>query len=221
MRKRPVIAIDGPSGVGKSTVARLVAYALNARYIDTGAIYRSLGWLAEREGVSFDDGSGLAALCALHEFAFDAGGHISVDGEMPGLAIRTPAASLWASKVSRHKEVRAALLELQRQLGADGGVVLEGRDIGTVVFPDAEVKIFLTADPKVRAKRRWKELLERGEKAALEDVEQDQLARDEADRNRPISPLRMATDAFELRCDHLTAEQVSSLIIERAQKLSS
>jgi cytidylate kinase len=112
------------------------------------------------------------------------------------------------------------LLELQRRLGKDGGVVLEGRDVGTVVFPGAEVKIFLTADPKVRAHRRWKELVARGEMADLQEVERDQLARDEADRNRPISPLRMAEDAYELRCDHLTPEQVCSVIIDRARQFS-
>lgn len=220
MKRRPVIAIDGPSGVGKSTVARLVAQALSARYVDTGALYRSLGWVADREGISWDDGPGLAELCARHEFSFDAEGNIEVDGEAPGLAIRTPHASTGASKVSRHQEVRAALLELQRKLGKDGGVVLEGRDIGTVVFPGAEVKIFLTADAKVRAHRRWKELVARGETADLEDVETDQLARDEADRNRPISPLRMAEDAYELRCDHLTPEQVCVVIIDRARQFS-
>lgn len=217
MRSKPVIAIDGPSGVGKSTVARLVASALGGRYIDTGALYRSIAWLADKSGVSWDDGQQLATLCSQHEFTFDAQGVISVDGVPPGNAIRTPHASTGASKVSRHPQVRAALLDLQRRLGRDGGVVLEGRDIGTVVFPDAEVKVFLTADARVRAQRRWKELAARGDSARLDDVEADQLARDEADRNRPVSPLRMADDAWELRCDHLTAEQVSSRIIERVQ----
>jgi cytidylate kinase len=208
MRPRPVVAIDGPSGAGKSTVARGLARALGFGYVDTGAIYRAIAWLADEEAAAWDQGPLLAALARRHRFAFDADGTLEVDGRAPGDALRTPRISRGASVVAAHPAVRAALLELQRELGRDGGVVLEGRDIGTAVFPDAEIKFFLDATVPERARRRHAELTARGEAVSLEEVEREQEARDRADRERPISPLVRAADARAIDCDDLTAAEV-------------
>lgn len=219
-RARPVVAIDGPSGAGKSTVARALAKALGFHYVDTGALYRSVAHLAEREGVPWDDGAGLAALAGRHAFSFDPEGALLVDGAPPGDAIRTPHVSRGASVVARHPEVRRALLAVQRALGADGGVVLEGRDIGTTVFPDAEVKIFLTATARERARRRFLELEARGEPTTLDEVERQQEARDRADREREISPLVRADDAVEIVCDGMSVQEVVAGIAARARPFS-
>jgi cytidylate kinase len=215
-RPRPVVAIDGPSGAGKSTVARAVARALGFHFVDTGALYRTVALLAERHGVNWADGAGLAALADEHRLEFAADGGLLADGAPVGDAIRTPHISRGASEVARHPELRRALLRIQRRLGADGGVVLEGRDIGTVVFPDAEVKIFLTATPRERARRRFRELAARGEQVTLEQVERDQAERDRADAEREASPLTRADDAFELVCDGMDVDEVVAAITERA-----
>jgi cytidylate kinase len=214
-RRRPVVAIDGPSGAGKSTVARSLARALGFQYVDTGALYRAVALLALRHGVSWDDGPGLAALAAAHELAFGDDGGLIVDGAPLGDAIRTPQISRGASTVARLPELRRALLALQRRLGAGGGVVLEGRDIGTVVFPDAEVKIFLTATAQERARRRHRELAARGEGVTLAQVERDQAERDRIDSERESSPLAKADDAFELVCDGLGVDEVVAAIAAR------
>jgi len=214
-RARPVVAIDGPSGAGKSTVARSLARALGFHYVDTGALYRSVALLADLHGASWGDGEGLAALAGARDFAFADDGGLVVDGKPIGDAIRTPHISRGASKVARLPEVRRALLQVQRRLGAEGGVVLEGRDIGTVVFPDAEVKIFLTATPKERARRRFLELEARGERVTLEQVERDQAERDRADSERETSPLVRADDAFELICDGMSVDEVVAAIAAR------
>jgi cytidylate kinase len=212
MRKRPVVAIDGPSGVGKSTVARCVATALGFVYVDTGALYRTVALVGDRAGIPWDDGAGLADELRRHHLAFDAEGSLELDGEPLGLAIRTPKMSLGASAVARHQEVRNALLEVQRRLGQDGGVVLEGRDIGTVVFPDAEAKFFLVADVEVRARRRFLELEARGDGATFEEVLSDQQRRDHNDANRTISPLKKADDAEEISTNRMNADEVARQI---------
>lgn len=208
MRPRPVIAIDGPAGSGKSTVARRLSAELGFRYVDTGALYRAVAWLADEAGVSWDDGPALAALLRGRDLAFDADGALSVDGAPAGTAIRSPRISGGASAVARHREVRDALLAVQRRLGREGGVVLEGRDIGSVVFPDAEVKFFLTASVRERARRRHAELASRGVEASLAQVEREQEARDRADRGRAISPLVRAADAETVDCDGLGVDEV-------------
>lgn len=213
MRPRPVVAIDGPSGAGKSTVARALASRLGYSFVDTGALYRSIALLADRAGTSWDDGEALASIARSHSFSFDESGNLSIDGGEVGDSIRTPRMSMGASAVARHPRLRAALLDVQRSLGEDGGVVLEGRDIGTVVFPDAEVKFYLDASVRVRASRRMKELREKGQAVTLEEVERDQEARDRADREREISPLRRAQDALVISCDDLDAEGVVDAII--------
>jgi cytidylate kinase len=202
------VAIDGPSGAGKSTVARGLARALGFAYIDTGALYRAMAWLADGHGVSWDDDAGLAELAASHRFEFTEGGELSVDDSPVGDAIRTPQMSRGASVVARHREVRRALLAIQRELGREGGVVLEGRDIGTVVFPDAEAKFFLVASVRERARRRYAELVSRGESVSIEQVERDQEQRDRSDRERSLSPLTRADDAVEIDSDGMNVEQV-------------
>jgi CMP/dCMP kinase len=214
-RVRPVVAIDGPSGAGKSTVARTLAKALDFHYVDTGALYRTVAYLAFLHGVPWSDGAGLAALAAAHDFSFAGDGGLVVDGAPVGDAIRAPHISHGASAVARLPEVRRALLAVQRRLGAGGGVVLEGRDIGTVVFPDAEVKIFLNATPEERARRRFLELEARGEAVTLEQVARDQAERDRADSEREASPLMKADDAFELVCDGMSVDEVVTTIAAR------
>ncbi len=219
MRPQPIVAIDGPAGVGKSTAAKGVAKALGFALIDTGALYRTVALLADRSGVRWEDGDALAQLIKNHRFAFDSKGMLYVDDESVEPEIRSARISAGASKVARHQAVRDALLEIQRDLGRGGGVVLEGRDIGTVVFPDAEAKFFLTASSKVRARRRFLELCQRGETVTIEEVEWDQDRRDEQDRNREIAPLRQAEDAVPIYCDDLTAEQVITTITQYIHEL--
>jgi cytidylate kinase len=208
MRKSPVVAIDGPSGAGKSTVARGVAKALNFAFIDTGALYRAVAWLANAKEMDWEDGPVLGQLARAHDFKFNSLGELFVDGDGVGTRIRTPEMSLGASRVAQHPEVRQALSDVQRRLSESGGVVLEGRDIGTVVFPNAEMKFFLTAGTRVRAQRRFDELLALGEDVTLADVERDQEQRDEQDRNRAVSPLKQAEDAEVINCDNLDADEV-------------
>ena len=212
MRQKPVVAIDGPSGVGKSTVAKGVASALDFQFIDTGAIYRSVALAARRQGVDWDSGKNVAQEALQHQFTFDSEGNLLLDGVAVGDAIRTPEMSEGASAVAKHPEVRAALLDIQRRMGEDGGVVLEGRDIGTVVFPDAETKFFLVASAKERARRRYLQLKEKGESVTLEEIEAAQEVRDERDANRTVAPLRKADDAEEINCEKISADEVIHLI---------
>ncbi|MBI5501747.1 MAG: (d)CMP kinase [Deltaproteobacteria bacterium] len=211
------IAIDGPAGVGKSTLAARLATAFGLPKLDTGAIYRTLALAAERAGVSWDDGPALAELAAHLPIRFAggtgrAGTTVLLGNEDVSAAIRTPEMSRGSSLVSRHAPVRAALLPLQRALAA-GGAVAEGRDIGTVVLPDAEVKIFLVASPRERARRRRLELREKGLERALEDVLAEQDARDERDSTREASPLRAAADAITIDTDGLTLEEVVQRVL--------
>jgi cytidylate kinase len=202
-----VIAIDGPAGAGKSTVARGLARALGFVLIDTGALYRAIAWLAKREGLDWDAGPKLSQVVNAHDFEFTKEGQLLIDGDPVEEEIRTTEISEGASKVAGHQEVRDALLDVQRTLGSSGGVVMEGRDIGTTVFPDAKYKFFLTASAKTRAKRRYLEMLSRGEKTTLATVEENQEERDVRDINRVVSPLKKAEDAIEINCDGLTIEE--------------
>ncbi len=214
------IAIDGPSGVGKSTTARRLAARLGYQYLDTGAMYRAVGVLARRAGIDVDDEDALATLTAGLEFAFpvvDGELRTVVDDEDLSQAIRTPEASMDASSVSRHPAVRRALVALQRGLGERGGVVMEGRDIGTVVMPDAEVKVFLDADPRVRGGRRLEDLRAQGRDADLEQVVRAIEERDHQDRTREDSPLRAADDAIHLDTSDLTADEVVERLVDRAR----
>lgn len=209
---KPTIAIDGPAGAGKSTVSRRLAQALGLRYVDTGAMYRVVGVLADEAGVDFADAAGLAALCDTLSLAFDEqadGVHVLANGRDLTRAIRSAAAGQWASKVSTQPAVRERLVALQRRMGAGGGVVMEGRDIGTVVLPDATVKVFLVASPAERARRRWAELTARGEAADLERIEREIAERDARDSSRAHSPLTPAADALLV---DTTAESVDEVV---------
>jgi CMP/dCMP kinase len=202
-RPRPIVAIDGPAGAGKSTVARRLAEVLGFVLVDTGAMYRAVALAAQRAGVPWSDGERIGdlarALVARTALGFDrdpAGDvRVRVDGSDVTDAIRAPDIGMGASTVSAHKPVRDALLDMQRQAGRAGGVVLEGRDIGTVVFPDADVKFFLTARPEVRARRRYDELVAKGSRVSLEETLDDVRRRDEQDTTRAVAPLRQAPDA--------------------------
>ncbi|MEY4581381.1 MAG: hypothetical protein RL701_6084 [Pseudomonadota bacterium] len=220
-RARPVIAIDGPAGAGKSTVARQLAQRLGFVLVDTGALYRGVALTAREAGISWSDEAALGALTAALKLEF-----VAVPGDSPRLfiagqdrseAIRTPDISLGASEVSKHPAVREALLDLQRQLGRDGGVVLEGRDIGTVVFPDAELKVFLTAAPESRAERRVSDLAERGIMADLGQTLAEITLRDARDATRSVAPLRAASDAVTLDTTHLDIPSVVEQLAELAR----
>jgi cytidylate kinase len=194
-----VVAIDGPAGAGKSTVSRTLARALGFAYVDTGAMYRIIGVLAHERGIDMADASALAALCDATTMVFDDrddGIHTLADGRDLSTEIRAADAGQWASKVSAVPAVRERLVAMQRTVGASGRVVMEGRDIGTVVFPQAPVKVFLTASAEERARRRCAELAARGVRADVAAVAREITERDQRDQNRAHSPLRPAADAL-------------------------
>ncbi|MEE2830372.1 MAG: (d)CMP kinase [Myxococcota bacterium] len=210
-----VVAVDGPAGAGKSTLAKLCARDLGYTYIDTGAMYRAVGLLARRAAIDFEDERGLAELVAGLDFQFQWVGeelHTVVAGEDISGEIRTPQAAMDASTVSKVGDVREALVALQRRMGAAGGVVMEGRDIGTVVFPEADLKIFLTASPTVRAQRRLTQMEERGQEGDLATIIEEIRKRDLQDRTRDISPLRPAEDAVELDSSELGIDSVVAIV---------
>jgi CMP/dCMP kinase len=221
--------VDGPAGAGKSTIARQLADRLGFVLVDTGSLYRALAWAARRAGVAWSDGAKLGELArgvvAREELVLSteprAAGKVRLAGDDISEAIRVPDIGMGASQVSAHPEVRAALLDLQRQVGKDGGVVLEGRDIGTVVFPDAEVKFFLTARPETRARRRYDELVAKGEKVSLEATLEEVRRRDDADTNRAVAPLRQALDALLIDNSDITIERTVDLMVERVRARSS
>jgi cytidylate kinase len=216
----PVIAIDGPAGAGKSTVARALARRLGFFLLDTGAIYRSLALFAEQHGVSWADGPRLGSLAEQLPIRFGRGdedGAVYLAEQTVTTAIRTPEVSLGASQVSAHPEVRSMLLGLQRQLSRSGPCVVEGRDIGTVVLPDAPLKIFLTASPEVRAQRRQKELEARGVRADVSDTRREQEERDRRDLTRATAPLKCADDAVLFDTSDRSLDQVIDDLAEIAQ----
>lgn len=214
--RRPVIAIDGPAAAGKSTVGKGVAARLGYTYIDTGALYRAVGWLAKKAGFTTDDGADLAELIDLTGFALtelDGKRHVFVDDRDISDEIRTEEAGHLASTFSALPEVRNALLDIQRRIGSRGGVVMDGRDIGTVIFPDAEVKVFLTASDEERSRRRHEELLGRGHPSALDDVRADLARRDRRDSEREHSPLKQADDAVVVDSTELSPGEVVDRIV--------
>jgi len=206
--RRIVVAVDGPAGAGKSTASRTLAGRLGYAYVDTGAMYRAVGVIAHRRGVALDDDEALARLVESLRFEPRDGGGLAVDGTDVSAEIRRVEAGELASRVSTRPVVRERLVALQRALGAGGGVVMDGRDIGTVVFPSAEVKLYLTADPAERARRRAVELRGRGESVDEAALAREIAARDERDSARSHSPLRPAADALRLDTTGLTLEQV-------------
>ena len=189
-----VIAIDGPSGAGKGTVARAVARELGYRHVDSGAMYRAVGWKALRDGISLDDDAAVAGLAA--DALIEVSASVSIDGIDVTRAIRTPEIDRAAAAVARLPRVRSILVARQRLMGRDGGIVMEGRDIGTVVFPDADVKLYLDASPEERARRRAADPAHTGVPATVSEVATQLTQRDEIDRTRTASPLYAAGDAM-------------------------
>ncbi len=210
------IAIDGPSGAGKSTVAKTVAKMLGIIYVDTGALYRTIGLYVKRRNVDPKNAEAVAAILpeiAL-ELKYENGAQVVVlNGEETGDAIRTPEMSMYASMVSALPPVRAFLLETQRKIARENSVIMDGRDIGTVILPHADVKIFLTASDECRAERRYQELLSKGQSVTYEEVLSDMKKRDEADRSRTLAPAVAAPDAVTLDNSWMTPEESAEAVI--------
>ena len=212
MNKYISVAIDGPAGAGKSTVAKRVAAELGWLYVDTGAIYRTVGYHMSLMGIGPKDKDGIERCIddvnIQIEHRDDGVQHMILNGQDVTNLIRTPEMSMMASGVAAQDCVRAYLLDMQRQLARTHNVVMDGRDIGTVVLPRAQVKVYLTASVEVRAHRRWKELTARGEQIRYEDVYTEVVKRDEQDMTRKIAPLKCADDAEVLDCSCLSIDQV-------------
>lgn len=221
--KKIVVAIDGPAGAGKSTIAKLAAERLGYAYIDTGAMYRSVAWRFLQTGKPFDEAfiSQLANTMVIQFRPEARVNRVFVDGQEVTDAIRSAEVTANVSRVAAIGAVREAMVEQQRRMGDAGGVLMDGRDIGTVVFPNAQLKIFLTASVEERAQRRYKELLAKGEQVDLVQLQQDIADRDKQDSERAIAPLRQAEDALLLDTSHMNIEQVTEKILqlveERAQ----
>ena len=210
------IAIDGPAGAGKSTIARKVAERLSFIYVDTGAMYRAMALYLHRKGIDADDTETIARVCTEPGISIeyrDGEQVVLLDGENVNSFLRTQEVSDMASKSSAVPEVRKRLVELQQKLAAEQSVVMDGRDIGTVVLPDAQVKIYLTASVGVRAKRRFLELKEKGDNPVLEKIEEEIAERDHRDMTRDVAPLRQADDAVLVDSSDMTIEEVTSHIL--------
>ena len=221
MSKPPVIAIDGPAGAGKSTVAQKVAARLGLTYVDSGATYRAAALKVLQSGIAPDDEQAVAKLIAQTDIRITSEGlqpRVLVDGQDVTEMIRTPEVTLAAAKVSRSSEVRAKLVAVQRSCAMGRGVVMEGRDIGTVVFPNAALKVFLKADPVERARRRLKQDSKEGRSATLEQTAYEIARRDQLDAERKISPLMAAADAYRIDSTYLAADQVVEQILGLARK---
>ena len=210
------IAIDGPGGAGKSSIAKAVAKKLDILYVDTGALYRTVGLYVKQNGVDPKDKEGVGALLPSLSIVvkYEGGAQVVyLNGTNYGDAIRTPEMSMYASAVSAIPSVRAFLLETQKEIARHNSVIMDGRDIGTVILPDADVKIFMTASPECRAMRRFKELTEKGQSVKYEDVLAEMNSRDNADSSRDIAPTKAADDAVVLDNSDLDFEQSVDAVI--------
>jgi pantoate ligase / CMP/dCMP kinase len=217
----PIIAIDGPAGAGKSTVTKLVAARLGLLFLDTGAMYRAIAWLAMEANLAPDEQLKIAQLVSQAKIVLT-GEKVLVNGVDVTEAIRTQAVTSKVSAIAALGVVRTALVKQQQAIGATGGIVAEGRDMCTYVFPNAQVKIFLTASVTERARRRQQDLLDRGQgEVSLSELEQSIADRDRLDSTREIAPLEKATDAVEIITDNLTIEQVVDLIVNMYQQVTS
>lgn len=211
-----VIAIDGPSGAGKSTVAHLLAERLGYLQIDTGAMYRAVAYLMHEEGIDPDDLDAVERFCSHIDIRLDrldGCQRVIANGQDVTARIRTPEMSLMTSNISALRPVREAMMQIQRRMGARGGVVLEGRDIGTVVFPDADVKFYLSASAEERGRRRYQEQVSKGEQVTLENTIQDVVRRDQQDSQRDLAPLRMAGDAIAVDSSGRTIDEVLDTMV--------
>lgn len=226
-KQKIVIAIDGFSSCGKSTFAKAIAARLGYIFIDTGAMYRAVTLYALEQGAIVDgkvDESAVVALLPEVNISFRfneerGASDVYVNGELAEGRIRSIEVSNCVSSVSSIREVREKLVAMQQQMGRERGVVMDGRDIGTVVFPDAELKIFMTAEPKVRAERRYAELTAKGDKVTMEEILENVISRDKADMERAISPLRQAEDAVVLDNSYMTVEQQMAWFMERYEAI--
>ena len=224
MKRKLTIAIDGPAGSGKTTIARLVAQRLGLTCVETGAMYRAVAWQARKLGLAADDAQALAAMTQRMDLSLDplpdGRARVLLSGQDITADLRSPELEQLASRISRYAEVRRRLVELQRRMAAGGGVVMEGRDIQTVVLPDAEVKVFLTASLEERARRRMRDMEAAGRAAQFEDVLASVRDRDERDETRDASPLRPAADAVIVNTDGMTIEQVVDGVVALANRAS-
>lgn len=218
IQKRLIITIDGPAGAGKSTVSKMLAKKLEYIYLDTGSLYRALAYKALKNRTILDDVSGLNSLCSEISIALkniDGQMKVYVDGEDVGDKIRTEEVGLVASQISAFPVVRQRLLDLQREAGAEGGIVTEGRDMGSVVFPHADYKFYLDADIEERIKRRHKELLEKGDSPEFQSVQKDMLIRDKQDSKREIAPLKPTSSSIIIDSTKLSVLEVVEEIIRQ------
>ena len=217
MEKIIRVAIDGPSGAGKSTIAKAVAKEMNIDYIDTGAMYRAVGLKVKNSGIDMNDEAAMAAMLADTDIDF-VNGDIVLDGVIVNKEIRANDMSMMASNVSALPAVRQKLVELQRKMGQTKSIIMDGRDIGTNVLTDAEVKIFMTASPEERADRRYKELIEKGQDVTYDQILEDIKQRDHNDSTRALNPLRKADDAIELDTTGMSIEEVTDYIMNEVSK---
>ncbi|MBW1695587.1 MAG: (d)CMP kinase [Deltaproteobacteria bacterium] len=218
--KRLIVTIDGPAGAGKTTVSRMLAQRLGYRYIDTGALYRAVAFEARSAGIRIDDDGGLEELCSRLKLTFSSnkkGLRLLSNGADITDLIRTPEISMAASAVSARPVVREFLLKVQRSFARRKGIVIEGRDMGTVVFPNADIKFYLDADPEERARRRFAELKD-ASGHTIKSVREEMQKRDQNDSSRPLAPLRCAEDAIFIDSTHLTAEQVVDCMLSEMKQ---
>lgn len=212
------IAIDGPSAAGKSTIAKRLAKALGYSHLDTGAMYRCVGYLAAQRGIDLHDEDALTEMTASMRIRFDSEGHVFLNEEDVSAAIRENRVSMLASSVSVHPRVRKLLVDMQRQMALDKGVIMDGRDIGTAVLPDAELKIFMVASVEARARRRYQEYLDKHIEADYDTICEDIKKRDDQDMHRAASPLTKAADAHEIDTSDMSIEEVCAAILSLVEK---